>query len=350
MIHTCFAQLEAGSRLRSRAGALVVLAAMLAVSAGFATASASATVGVPVYYGGSPVPYGESNHELTRGNDGNVWFAEELGIGKATTSGAISHAVTLTAAPIALAPGRLATEPIWFVKGDGSVHQITSTGGTANAGAVAPASDIARGEGVMWVTHPKKNKVGYIAESGGLTFEIPCPLAAEAVEITVAGGFAYATEAAPVGSEHTEIAKISLTGTFPHTTCHVSETPVETHYNIHEGRYELPTDITNGPEGKAWFLTTTNLGSTIGSIDSSGSVQYFKLPIGISATTLAYGADGRLWWNDVPLSYFGSMDKTGTIKEYYVGGEFLPTVFAPGPDGAMWFIDEHKGIGKFPVE
>jgi streptogramin lyase len=335
-MHASGSTCDARARRRPLAVTVALAAALCALCA-FGAVSAFATPGEITYYGGAPYqdPFLEYDHLITAGNDGNMWFAEVDGIGKASTSGVITPVKSLTEQPIALAADP-AKEAIWYVTEDGTAGRLKSNGGLTTFG--GRRRDVARGETYVWFTRPEEHKVEYDTEVGGIPAGKPCAVAGEPVEVAVAGGYTYATE--PAG-EHPKIAKVWVTGTkFAETTCHVTE------YALDPAEGE-PTTITNGPEGKAWFAMKH--GDVLGSIDSSGTVTYHALPSNIGPTTLAYGAAGRLWFNDGGMSFFGSMDATGATSLYW-RESFLPTAFAPGPDGKMWFTDEHRGVGKFTVE
>jgi streptogramin lyase len=110
-----------------------------------------------------------------------------------------------------------------------------------------------------------------------------------------------------------------------------------------------PHEIVVGPDGNLWF--TEFGGGQIGRLTTSGQLTEFRLPrAGSAPTGITAGPDGAVWFTDVQLdqktfqvvgSEIGRITSTGTIQEFALPrADGAPNEIAAGPDGALWFTAE----------
>jgi hypothetical protein len=98
--------------------------------------------------------------------------------------------------------------------------------------------------------------------------------------------------------------------------------------------------IIAGPDGALWFIAggTTFAAPGIGRITTQGAVSFFPTPHQVFS--IAFGADGNLWFPDPQDVTGGSyhverMTPDGTITPFAVPTK--PAYITGGPDGALWF-------------
>src|SRR5262249_52156473 len=113
---------------------------------------------------------------ITRGPDGNIWFAETLAdrIGRITPAGV----VTQFSLPFRSAPAEITAGPdgnLWFTEnGSSRIGRITTTGAiTEFSAGITPnggPAGITRGpDGNLWFTETQANKIGRITPGGVVT-------------------------------------------------------------------------------------------------------------------------------------------------------------------------------------
>ncbi len=228
---------------------------------------------------------------VTAGPDGNVWFTEPgvNAIGRITPGGVVSQFSIPTP--------------------DSQPDSIT----------VGP-------DGALWFSEQGAHKVGSITPGGVIT-ELPVPSPSSGITAGVEGTLWIAERR--LGPSR--IARLGPTGV-------VRQFPI--------ARVDSkPSALAAGPEGDIWLIDDPlGFGPSIARITPSGIVTRFLLPPLQSASDLARGPDGAMWFTVAGASTseaaIGRISATGSINEFPVPGNFdLLGGIAPGPDGDMWFTD-----------
>jgi len=222
---------------------------------------------------------------LTAGPDGAVWFSVGFGLGRITTSGAITeypdaggYVLNLTAGP---------DGAIWFAVMGNAIGRMTTAGAVTNFYPVTNPFAITAGpDGALWFTEGS-NKIGRITTAGAIT-EYPVPM-------------------------------------------------------LNSGT--LISSITAGPDGALWFATGTS--NLIGRITTAGVITEYNVsgyPVSITA-----GADGALWFVEEYGNKIGRITTAGVFTEYAIPTVSFPSAesIAQGPDGALWFTEYYgEKIGR----
>jgi streptogramin lyase len=267
---------------------------------------------------------------ITKGPDGNLWFAETGAdkIGRMTSAGVLTQfalpPISDPADPTAGSPPgptAITTGPdgaLWFVGVPGEVGQITTAGvvtefpvrevpppaGSPAGTKSAPAtltSITAGPDGALWFTGVA-GEVGRITTAGVVTeFAVP--------EIPPPPG-------SPAGAA---------------------------------GTPATPQAITAGPDGALWF-TFANVQGEVGRITTAGVVTEFAVPeippptgspAGTAGTPLTLlgitaGPDGALWFGTAS-AVVGRITKAGVVTEFPTPGHPEGSIITTGPNGNLWF-------------
>jgi streptogramin lyase len=297
----------------------------------------------PLSFGGS---FGAT--AITAGPDGNVWFTDPVAgtVGRITPSGQVTEFTTPFggAGPITAGPdGNL-----WFstagLRASPAIARITPTGQIitfALPDSLASISALTAGpDGNVWFTenvYPTGEKVGRITPTGQITeFTIPVPpgVSGSTGDITTGpdGNLWFAHDGI--------LAMITPTGALRD---HVAD--------------NVPGVITTGPDGNLWASgpqfdpqTGAVIGDVIERISLSGSVTTFNVgTTSGSATSIAAGPDGNLWFTESGADQIGRITPAGQITLFTVptsGSQ--PTGIAAGPNGNIWFTEAaSRHIGEY---
>ena len=238
--------------------------------------------------------------EITRGADGNLWFAEidfgNLGtgkIGRMTPAGVFTQFSTPTANSEIFGIASGSDGNMWFTEpagqqADGTpisakIGRITTRGvitefplQTANGN----PDEITRGpDSDMWFTETGTNKIGRITSNGTITeFSLPT-----------------------VNNERVGIAL--------------------------------------GSDGNLWF-TEPEIGA-IGRITTKGVVTEFSTPSTSQPLAITSGPDGNLWFTEIGA--IGRITPKGVITEFHFStANTQPNSITSGPDGNIWFTEEGR--------
>ncbi len=276
---------------------------------------------------------------IAGGPESNLWFTENGGgkrsVADVTPGGAITKVASWEeiVEPLEeIEPGAYNENALWF-RGviSAGVTRLSTEGSTIN---VALGTNIggftggAEKEG-EWVTEPSKSEVVRITPAGKVSTKIKLAASDHPRNIARNENTLFMTEP---GHDKVTVVEIS--------------SKTATDYTI-SGE---PGAITGGAKGagEAWFVNTTK--HTIDSINNEGHVTEYEMPQGIVPTALAFGADGRLWFNDEDFPYVGSINEAGEVSTTYLGPEvsWLKTLAAV-PDGPIWFINAEGKIGNFTI-
>lgn len=211
---------------------------------------------------------------ITRGPDGNVWFAEVYGdrIGRITPTGVITEFPTSPSS----GPRHITGGPdgnLWFTEFNrfgNRVGRITPTGTITEFQLPnpdsGPAGITSGADGNLWFVEWHGNRVGRITTAGGIT-EFPLPTVGVA-----------------------------------------------------------PSDITSGPDGNLWF--TEYNGNMIGRITPKGVIREFQPPFGGRFVSITSDPEGNLFFSSqgwigliaresIPMPCFGDCngDESITMEE-----------------------------------
>ncbi len=135
-------------------------------------------------------------------------------------------------------------------------------------------------------------------------------------------------------------------------------------FPIPDGFYYAPSHrLTTGPDGALWF---TGIRNAIGRITTDGAVSVFPLPnhdgnggaiTGGTASDIAVGPDGNLWFTEGDANLIGRITPTGVVSEFAIPSSAKvgvpgipenpptyitssePTGIAAGSDGNLWFTE-----------
>ncbi len=281
-----------------------------------------------------------SSARLSRGGDGNVWFADNIApytVSKITPSGTITSYTLPTNSFVSdLALG--SDNNVWYTS-DAKIVKITPSGSITEYSlptAFGSASMITGGpDGKIWITSGSTNQIAKIGTDGtGFT----------AYAMAIGGGLNSAgdlTTGADGNLWFTDIngARIGK----------VTPAGVSTIFTVPSGACCGPTvgGITVGPGGNIWLTFSNKLGR----VASDGTITEFPLTDGPGpGFRLASGADGNLWFNSLtvvgPSTALGRMTPAGAAMTVLVA---VPTSGTYGgisdvisASGKIWYARPGK--------
>ncbi len=209
---------------------------------------------------------------------GTFWFGDDspsVGIGKITTSGAITHY------PVSGTPISAVTSgpdgKVWFLKGSIAKIGNITTGGSVTEYSLPvnsePTNITAGPDGKLWFTEFGAGKIGKITTEGAIT-----------------------------------------------------------EYSV--GKGVEPNYITVGSDGKLWFTASNK----VGSVTTSGTVTEYSLPSGSGAGDIVTGPEGNLWFVDRATYKLSKMTTSGTITEYPLPSGTMPGEIIAA-EGSLWITE-----------
>jgi virginiamycin B lyase len=119
------------------------------------------------------------------------------------------------------------------------------------------------------------------------------------------------------------------------------------------------TGIASGPDGALWFVD--DVGNSIGRITTAGAITEFPIPTATSGpVAITAGPDGALWFTEQGGNNIGRITTAGAITEFPIPTPTsFPNAIVAGPDGALWFTEQggtnigrittSGGITEFPL-
>ncbi|HKD17605.1 MAG TPA: hypothetical protein VKG23_07020 [Thermoanaerobaculia bacterium] len=249
-------------------------------------------------------PTPDATFGIATGPDGNLWFTTYDGIGRMTTSGA----VTIFSPPSGTDPSEFSA--FWIVNGP---------------------------DGAMWFS-VGQGSIGRITTDGSMTlFPIPNPSGSDRAVYDLAFGpdgniWFGDFQSQSYDPTPTFLGRMTPSGVF-------SSFPGW-----------APFGFAIGPDGALWG---SGDGVDLGRISSTGSVQTFPVT---GFRGLATGSDGNLWVS-VDGQTIGRVTPAGAVTSYTiqtpgtgplgVGFGASPYAFLAGPDGNIWFTEEYGNkIGR----
>jgi len=289
---------------------------------------------------------------ITKGADGNVWFAEQNGdkIAKIvpSTMAITEYPVpTAASAPSDVTEGPNGNPNVWFDEVAGNkIGFVTPAGSftefnvpTPNAGPIGLTSDPT---GDLWFGEFFAGKIASITTSGVVTeYPINYGGAPQPDEVTIAPDHSvWFLDPADNVVGHM---------TFPGPTfnAYALLTPANS-----------PEFMTNGADGNLWFTELGNPSNgtycvigrvNLGPSPTISEFSNFKFaqptPYGDWCLGIAQGSDGNIWFAETGVGGIGRITSNGTITEWGVPGSGTTAVgLANGPDGDLWFTDGNLGL------
>jgi streptogramin lyase len=279
-----------------------------------------------------PIPTaGSQPLGITRGPDGNLWFAEIHAIGRITPGGQITEfrqGLSPASEPVEITAGPDGN--VWFTEsGTDRIGRVTPAGvvtefSTGSTGGNFVDGITAGSDGNLWFTE-QSGRIGRITPTGMVTF-FPTNLVSQPSLITLGpdGNLWWADEAGFIG-------RITPAGAVTKFSAGLSDpTP---HSDI--------VGITAGPDGNLWF--TEAGASRIGRITPAGVITEFSAGItpGSMSEEITAGSDGNLWFTESGTDRIGRITPAGVVTEFSAGipGGSVPEGIAAGPDGNIWFTE-----------
>lgn len=310
-----------------RAVIAVVAATAMLLGAWAVPASGAPPGGVKVYSSPLSLPSG-----ITAGVDGNLWFGSIFGTGVArvTPAGVIT---TFTDPQGEVSGARsfasgAADSKVWFVSGAnnrvGNVVVTPAFGGTVgdihtftNAAIDAPTDIAADGDGNLWFTHD--GGIGRVTPGGTITNFSPAALA---------GGTDQVARDNAGNIWFTDFDD-DLIGRVVVATSTITTFPVPSGMNH-------PFGIGLGADGSLWY--TTNPAGKVGVLTTAGAFsQSFTVPSNVRADgEIVQGADGAMYFHS-SSNRIGRISTAGAVSSYYTSKLSTATGIAAGPDGNVWF-------------
>ncbi|PWU22191.1 MAG: hypothetical protein C5B48_10500 [Candidatus Rokuibacteriota bacterium] len=291
-------------------------------------------------------PVGVRPGGITTGPDRALWFTEEGGadgisyIGRFVPStGAYTHFPIPGTGNV---PDKITVGPdgnLWFSEfGADSIGRVDLAGNVTefpNAG--GGPSGITAGPGGLWFTAGGSSTVRRMTTNGSIDAIYPTQIgSSDPSDITLGlDGRIWFTESNPL---------VSRIGAVDPNNPPGATNPAE--YPATTG--SEPSGIASTTGGILWFTEPGTNG--IGRITTGGAISEFG-PAGVSASGIAAGRDGALWYT---LGFSGTVPCTGAgdqaIGRITSGGTFTnkfatptpasdPSDIAEGPDGALWFTE-----------
>ena len=258
-------------------------------------------------------------NDLTRGPDGNMWFADDgLNsegrnlIGQITPAGIVKE-YAIPSKPLLTAPENIEEGPL-----------VVAAGAEAD----------------VWFTDEREdeagnNFIGRITSSGHIT-ELPVPtgsgmnIPTHSAPRGIAqgtGGNMWFTDRGTNDRGQDLIGRIAPSGT-------ITEFPIP-------ALHAEPGAIAEGADGNMWFLETGV--DRIGRITPTGEITEFEaVPGGGEPLGLALGPDGNMWFTgSFQAPTIGWITPSGHVRKISKNllGNALPADIVAGADGNLWFTD-----------
>lgn len=218
--------------------------------------------------------------DITRGPDGDLWFAEELAskVARITPNGTITE-YSVTGGVVDLWAGQ--GDDLWFTEMSANlVGKIDTDTGQVTEYAVptsgAGPNGITLGaDGNMWFAEYSVGKIGVITSAGQI------------IEYTVGGN---------------------------------------------------PTDLALGSDGNVWFTSYNT--NQVGKITTAGVATLYTAPSGTGPAGIAAGADGNLWVTGYNSGEILKVTTSGVFTEYSIPtANSHPWAINAGPGGTLWFAE-----------
>ena len=149
-------------------------------------------------------------------------------------------------------------------------------------------------------------------------------------------------ESATITASQTGVA--SATATFAPAPAFLSTYDLPT---VGSGRFAQgpgPQNITKGPDGNMWVVTTSI--AEVIKVASDGTFTTYPTTNPQSQLQcIAVGSDGYLWFAEPGNNAIGKISTSGTITEYPLPqNPASPECVGLGKDGNMWFDDDTNGV------
>ena len=287
---------------------------------------------------------------ITRGPDGNLWFAADSGtiIGRSSPSGRIDEFPVPGVDSNAGYFVGICSGPdgnLWFADaGNSAIGRITMSGTITEfplptAGTV-PRNITAGPDGALWFTEQIGSRIGRITTSGAFS-EFPTTGRPDGIAAGPDGNLWFTqSRLTDCGTDFCSTVVAAIGVITPQGTIR--------EYALSAGTRTLPGAITQGPDGALWFteilLTGPEFntgGGSIGRITTTGSISEFSLPTADAQPAgITLGPDGNLWFTEFAKNQVAKIRPTGTVNEFPLpNANSQPDAIALGGDGNLWFTE-----------
>jgi streptogramin lyase len=298
----------------------------------------------PSSYRSFAIPSGSDARSIVQGPDGNLWFTLPYvnKIGRITPAGAVTE-FTLPVAgsqPCGIAPG--SDGNLWFTQTarEGVIARITPAGiitefsGPNSYQSVQSGScDLVTGpDGMLWIGEAGRGGLGTLQRTdlSGMVEMIPRTsptLGFGPNRIAVGGdGAVWAT-----AHREPQLARATTDGATSKVT-------------LPRGWYD---DIAGGPDGNVWTVgTRMDTGAAVLRVTPGGHITEFTVPGGRCSgcdsrpVAITNGPQGKLWYLDEQRDQVGSVTTNGAFVAYDLPEKGLRLFdITAGADGNLWFIE-----------
>lgn len=287
---------------------------------------------------------GGTPYALVVMSDGSVWFTEAectSGIGRYSPKTGWQHwSITGNCESQPLAITRGSDGNMWFADVWSSYGRITPGGEITRFKTQQPSypSGITTGpDGKLWLAASSPQSRPYIARidtDGSEMGEFALPDGEQPRGIvTGPDGAIWFTENAGIG-------RLTVGGDLKQ-------------FPLPQGNGSgMPYQIAVGPDHNLWFIEYMPEGDgRIGRLTASGRLTEFATPGVGGLQWIAAGPDGAMWFTGSHSNNIARIDMSGAVTSYPVPSlRSQPTGIAAGPDGTVWFAEQPgDGTGKLGV-
>jgi streptogramin lyase len=269
---------------------------------------------------------------ITRGADGNLWFAELHAIGRITPAGAVTEfrqGLSPAAQPFEITAGPDGN--VWFTEGNERLGRITPAGVITEF--IIPQ---AVGGGISGITAGPDGNIWFTEPIGGIGRFNPAAGVATVFDTTAGGTRASSPGMITRGPDGNlwysdsagKIGRITPAG-------------VITEFSTGMTPGSDPAGITTGPDGNLWFVEDNS--NRIGRITPAGVITEFSNGVtpDSSPARIVTGPDGNLWFTEQLTDRVARITPAGVVTEFASG---ITTGAGPagivlGPDANLWFTE-----------
>jgi streptogramin lyase len=288
---------------------------------------------------------------VTTGPDGAIWFADNVGIGRITTTGTIEQfPLTTPGATVAnIASGP--EDTLWFTQLDSnenwSIGRMTTSGAITLYPLAGSVSGIVEAsDGDLWFTETLqyKNVIGRITPKGAITTFRTSVFSPGAITIGPGDNvwFSGSLSTKKQGS-YTALGEVTATG---HVKVYDLPSTLQKQAPGNSYPDASPSNLISGPDGELWFDDQVGKTTGIARISTRGKLGT-TIPTG-PASELTRGPDGRVWFlSDGGLGVATRSGIVVTTDVSSVNGAYEPVAGvsgAFGPDGNLWLASGSSSI------
>jgi streptogramin lyase len=287
---------------------------------------------------------GGTPYAIIASPDGSVWFTEAectSGIGRRSPDGKwlnLPLAVDCKAQPLDITRGPDGN--IWFADLSNGYGRITPDGELTKypMSDRAPFGITSGPDGNLWIAANSSQDRSFIAKVSTqgtvlAEYELPAPGAQPRGIVAGSDGAIWFTEGAGIG-------RITTSGQI-------------TQFPLPQGNGSgMPYQIAAGPDGNLWFVEYVPEGiGRVGRLTPAGQLTEFATPGDRGLQWITAGPDGAMWFTGIQSNTIGRISVSGSVTDYAVPtSRAQPVGITTGPDGNIWFTESAMdGIGRIGV-